>query len=261
MTEEFSWETEAARYDESRGGEARAESAAAGLEALLPDDVRLLADVGGGTGIIGRRLRRDGRDGRGSRDVVVVDLTHNMLAQAARRLPGGRAVRACADRLPFADGTLDAVTCVWLLHLVPDSGPLIAEFARVLRPGGVLATTVDKDACHNVGSDIDEVLGDLRPHVDNAVGRAEPDARHRVVSFGAAVGLAPVGESSFVSPGRGPSPAAVVDLIRRDRYQFWARRLGAGDRDTILDGLAALPDQDRRRPDPTFRLLALCKAA
>lgn len=250
---EFSWETEAARYDESRGGEARAESAAAGLEALLPDDVRLLADVGGGTGIISRRLRRDGRD------VVVVDLTHNMLAQAARRLPGGRAVRASADRLPFADGALDAVTCVWLLHLVPDSGPLIAEFARVLRPGGVFVTTVDKDAAHNVGSDIDAVLGDLRPHVDNAVGRAEPDARHRVVAYGEAVGLAPVGESSFVSPDRGPSPAAVAEQIRRDRYQFWVQRLDAKDRDAILDGLASLPDQDRRRPDPTFRLLALRK--
>ncbi|WP_042380934.1 class I SAM-dependent methyltransferase [Streptacidiphilus melanogenes] len=249
-TAKFSWESEAHRYDESRGGEVRAQAAAEGLEQLLPRDVRVLADVGGGTGIIGRRLVRQGRE------VVVVDLTQAMLQLANSRLPG-RALRASADRLPFRDGALDAVTSVWLLHLLPDSRPVVAEFARVLRPGGVVVCTVDKDACHDVGSDIDDVLGELRPRRDNAVGAAEQDATARIVAHGADFGLEPVGEGAFTAHLRGTTPTSLADLIRGDRYQFWARRLAPADRQRVLDGLAALPDQDRKRPDPTFRLLAL----
>jgi ubiquinone/menaquinone biosynthesis C-methylase UbiE len=249
-TTKFSWETEAARYDESRGGEVRAKAAAEGLEALLPAGVARLADVGGGTGIIGRRLRRE------DREVVVVDLTHAMLRLADERLPG-RAVRASAERLPFRDGTLDAVTSVWLLHLLPDSRPVVAEFARVLRPGGTVVCTVDKDACHDVGSDIDDVLGELRPRRGNAVGAAEQDATERIVAHGAEFGLEPVGEGAFTAHLRGTTPASLADLIHNDRYQFWARRLAPADRQRILDDLATLPDQDRKRPDPQFRLLAL----
>jgi ubiquinone/menaquinone biosynthesis C-methylase UbiE len=250
MTTKFSWETEAHRYDESRGGEVRAQAAAEGLESLLPEGVRLLADVGGGTGIVGRRLRREGRE------VVVVDLTHAMLRLAHARMPG-RAVRASAERLPFRDGALDAVTSVWLLHLLPDSRPVVAEFARVLRPGGVVVCTVDKDACHHVGSDIDEVLGERQPRRGNAAGAAEQDATERILAHGAEFGLEPVGEAAFTAHQRGAAPASLAELIREDRYQFWARRLAPADRARILEGLAALPDQERRRPDPVFRLLAL----
>ncbi|SEL80493.1 class I SAM-dependent methyltransferase [Streptacidiphilus jiangxiensis] len=249
-TTKFSWETEAARYDESRGGEVRAQAAVEGIEALLPQGVGLLADVGGGTGIIGRRLRRE------DREVVVVDLTQAMLRLAHDRLPG-RAVRARAERLPFRDGVLDAVTSVWLLHLLPDSRPVVAEFARVLRPGGTVVCTVDKDSGHDVGSDIDDVLGDLRPRRGNAVGAAEQDATERIVAHGAEFGLEPVAEGAFTARLRGTTPASLADLIRNDRYQFWTRRLTPEDKARILDELAALPDQDRKRADPTFRLLAL----
>lgn len=43
-----------------------------------------------------------------------------------------------ADRLPFADGTLDVVINVEASHYYPNFPRFFAGFARVLRPGGHL---------------------------------------------------------------------------------------------------------------------------
>ena len=42
------------------------------------------------------------------------------------------------EALPLADASLDAVTCVLVLHHVPAPGDALAEAHRVLRPGGRL---------------------------------------------------------------------------------------------------------------------------
>lgn len=46
------------------------------------------------------------------------------------------------ERLPFADGTFDAVLCTQVLEHVEFPRACAAEFHRVLRPGGVLYATV-----------------------------------------------------------------------------------------------------------------------
>ncbi len=43
---------------------------------------------------------------------------------------------ASGERLPFADGSFDRVICTEVFEHVPDDRPLLAEFVRVLRPGG-----------------------------------------------------------------------------------------------------------------------------
>ncbi|NEB79499.1 class I SAM-dependent methyltransferase, partial [Streptomyces sp. SID14478] len=80
--------------------------------------------------------------------------------------------------LPFADGTFDAVTSVWLLHLLDDAAPVIAEAARVLRPGGVYLTTVDKSAAHLTGSDLCALVAPYRT-------RRPADAAALVTSYAA----------------------------------------------------------------------------
>ena len=45
-------------------------------------------------------------------------------------------VCACAERLPFEDGVFDAVVALGILEFVRDAGAVLAECARVLRPGG-----------------------------------------------------------------------------------------------------------------------------
>ena len=73
-------------------------------------------------------------------EVVGLDLSAAYLAEASRR-SGAPAVQGFAERLPFADASLDAVTNVYLFHELPPKvrREVAAEFARVLKPGGVLA--------------------------------------------------------------------------------------------------------------------------
>jgi ubiquinone/menaquinone biosynthesis C-methylase UbiE len=70
-----------------------------------------------------------------------IDLSAPYLAEARRRSGVGAVAVANAERLPFADASLDAVSCIYLFHeLPPRVRPKIAaEIARVLKPGGLLA--------------------------------------------------------------------------------------------------------------------------
>src|SRR4051812_10433237 len=116
------YDDEAAGYDASRGGEARAAAAAEGVERLLPEGTRTVVDVACGTGIVTRRLQRPGRA------VLGVDRSRGMVALAADRMPCG-VVRGDGTRLPVGPGRADAVVLVWLLHLLDKAAPLIAEAA------------------------------------------------------------------------------------------------------------------------------------
>ncbi len=72
------------------------------------------------------------------RSVIGVDLSAEELALAAGRGEGPW-VRGDALRLPFRDGSVDAVTSSLGLVVVQPLTGVVAEIARVLRPGGVLA--------------------------------------------------------------------------------------------------------------------------
>lgn len=72
--------------------------------------------------------------------LIGVDLSAAYVAEARKR-SGAEPVQANAERLPFADASLDALTCVYLFHELPPKVRIAvaAEFARVLKPGGVAA--------------------------------------------------------------------------------------------------------------------------
>jgi demethylmenaquinone methyltransferase / 2-methoxy-6-polyprenyl-1,4-benzoquinol methylase len=77
--------------------------------------------------------------------VVGVDLNLPMLAQGRDnvRRAGDRVrvnlVAGRAERLPMRDESVDAVTFAYLLRYVDDPAATLAELARCLRPGGVMA--------------------------------------------------------------------------------------------------------------------------
>lgn len=242
------YEAEADAYDATRGGEPRAGAAAEAVLGLVPEDVGRLLDVACGTGIVTRRLAA----GRPGLRVTGADLTHAMARLAVSRLPGA-VVRADCRRLPVRDQAFEAVATIWLLHLLQgpeDARAVVTECARALRPGGVYITTVDKAAAHDVGSDIDTALA-VRPR------RPALDAAETVTEYAAACGLVPAGQARFPGVGQGRSPRRTMEDLRRG----WFTTTGPGDPtgDRIAARLAALPDQDRPRPDPVFTLRAFRK--
>jgi ubiquinone/menaquinone biosynthesis C-methylase UbiE len=70
-----------------------------------------------------------------------VDLSPAYVARARARRPDVALLVENAESLPFAGGTFDAVTCVFLLHELPRDvrRRVLGEILRVLRPGGVLS--------------------------------------------------------------------------------------------------------------------------
>jgi 2-polyprenyl-3-methyl-5-hydroxy-6-metoxy-1,4-benzoquinol methylase len=77
------------------------------------------------------------------RDVWGLDLEADKLAfaeQQADALGIGNAHFACYDgtRLPFDDAAFDCLFCIDVMEHLPGPAHFVAEFARVLRPGGLL---------------------------------------------------------------------------------------------------------------------------
>jgi len=64
-----------------------------------------------------------------------LDLNRAQLATAHRRHPIAAYVEGDGARMPFRDGTFDAVHCSWLLEHVPDPVAVLREVRRVLAPG------------------------------------------------------------------------------------------------------------------------------
>src|SRR5450432_3851651 len=91
-----------------------------------------LLDAACGTGRFAGFLAR-----RGHR-VIGVDSSPDMLACARQRVHGAEFHVAELDRLPLPDDRVDVIVCALALDHVPRLDPVLAEFARVLRPGGDL---------------------------------------------------------------------------------------------------------------------------
>jgi ubiquinone/menaquinone biosynthesis C-methylase UbiE len=74
-------------------------------------------------------------------EVIGVDGSPEMLAAAEAKLPGAGFRLGNLRHLPVPDHDVDVVVCTLALTHVMDLAPVLAEFARVLRPGGHLVTS------------------------------------------------------------------------------------------------------------------------
>jgi 2-polyprenyl-3-methyl-5-hydroxy-6-metoxy-1,4-benzoquinol methylase len=118
------------RIREGMGGRVHAHDAS--IYELLPPPAGLTIDAGCGEGRLTRELA-----GRGY-EVVGVDASEALIAEARTAHPDGRYEVASIDALPVDEDAAELVVCVNVLPHVQDLDAAAAEFARVLAPRGTL---------------------------------------------------------------------------------------------------------------------------
>ena len=111
---------------------------------LLADLAGRVLDVGGGNGLVRHFLPA-------SCEYVSVDPGTDWLASPWQDMAGAFPclgeplifVRGVGEYLPFADASIDGVLSFWSLNHCADPARVMAEIARVLRPGGRVLLSVD----------------------------------------------------------------------------------------------------------------------
>lgn len=97
-----------------------------------------VVDVGCGTAGFLRTRSGAGHRGR----LVGVD-TAPSAVEAARSVPGAEGILGSATELPLPDEAFDLLYARHMLYHVDDPAKALAEFRRVLRPGGTAVTVVN----------------------------------------------------------------------------------------------------------------------
>ena len=111
------------------------------VDRIVPSAPGRVLDVASGTAGVALQLAS-----RTPADVIGVDLTIGMLAQGRRNVAraglNGRVqlVAGRAEQLPFPDASFDALTFTYLLRYVDDPQATLRELARVVKPGGAVAS-------------------------------------------------------------------------------------------------------------------------
>ena len=121
---------------------------------------RVVADVGCGRGgnlwLIGRHHQ--------PRATIGQDVAATSVQLVAERVPGAAAILGDAERLPFADASIDVLVSVETSCAYPDLDAFLCEAARVLTPGGwllhsdLLPAEVGRAAVEALGTEAFDVV-------------------------------------------------------------------------------------------------------
>jgi SAM-dependent methyltransferase len=118
------WDTGTRAYED--------QSEAHALRALLPQQGRLLLEIGAGAG-------RNTPRYAGFDRIVLLDYSRTQLEQARARLgdsPRYLYVAANVYALPFVPGLFDAATMIRVIHHLADAPAALKQVRQVLQPGG-----------------------------------------------------------------------------------------------------------------------------
>jgi ubiquinone/menaquinone biosynthesis C-methylase UbiE len=92
-----------------------------------------ILDAGCGTGLNLRHLP-PGSTG--------IDINPRNIELLRQRLPNHRLVEGDVEKMPFEAGSFGTVLCTEVIEHIPDPSAALAEYRRVLQPGGVLIGSV-----------------------------------------------------------------------------------------------------------------------
>jgi ubiquinone/menaquinone biosynthesis C-methylase UbiE len=117
---------------------------------------RLVVDVAAGTGKLTRLLVPSGAE------VVAVEPVPEMRRKLEEVVPDVDAITGTAERLPFADASVDVVTVAQAFHWF-DHARALPELHRVLRPGGLLVLVWNsRDLASPLQHELEELLSQVR---------------------------------------------------------------------------------------------------
>ena len=207
-------------------------------------------DVACGTGNVAIPLARAGHE------VTGVDIASNLITQArdraaAEHLPI-RFDEGDAEQLPYPDGSFDAVVTMFGAMFAPRPELVVAEMARVLRPGGLLAM-----ANWNPGSFSGAMFRVGGEHVPGPPGIPPPvlwgeekvvrerlspffrDVRTELISINFDLPTNPAGAVAFFRRFFGPTQVAFSRLDEAGQAAF------AADLEALWSGANRSPDPDK----------------
>jgi SAM-dependent methyltransferase len=183
---------------------------------------RTVLDVGAGTGKLTRELVSSGAT------VLAVEPVPAMRAVLERTVPAARALDGTAEALPVGAESVDAIVVAQAFHWF-DGPAAVAEFHRVLRPGGRLALVwnrrrLEEPVHQAISAIIEPYRGDTPSHQRGEwlqpvlAGGMFAEADELELPYEQALdveGLVDrVGSTSFIAALAEPDRSAVLDRIR-----------------------------------------------
>jgi ubiquinone/menaquinone biosynthesis C-methylase UbiE len=222
------WGRRAAHFDADFGHSIRTPAERAAWDRMFAlavggRDGLAALDIGCGTGFLSLELAARGHW------VTGIDFAPQMLALAKEKATGaGAAIRfeeADAENLPFAPASFDLVITRHVLWTLPHPDAALAEWIRVLRPGGRLAV-IDG---HSLAAPGEEQAASARRSAEYApIGDQLPflmgKPREEIESLFRAHGLVEVGSDPLEDVIAAQNQRAVAEgeeLRPRRRYVVW----------------------------------------
>ena len=238
MSRSVSFDRIADTYDQTRGGFPVGRSFAEAVAQHVPAPPARIVELGVGTGLVALPLTELGYT------VLGLDLSSKMIAVARDRI-GARVAIGDASRSPFASASCDAVVAARILHVVGDPGAVLADAARIVRPGGQVVVILAGSSLALPRDDIDEATSSM--HAGRLRG-PDADAVCELAAGTHSLELVELGLTRALEYDESPRDHA--EKIRARTWSgFWEidDETWARTAEPAIERLLALPDLDRPR--------------